>query len=129
MFIKYCVQRFAAWRCGGLLALMFIRYTNVEPCTKVSTKHVSPHNAKPLLPAGFFVGRRSAVSSSHCHPCVGLVALLYFFALVCALAKMQMCHQMCWNTVVYLHCCSKMVFIILLQCPICCLPNSMSAMD
>jgi hypothetical protein len=46
-----CIQRFGALRCGGFLALRFIRSTNDEPCTKVSTKNVSPHNAKPLLAA------------------------------------------------------------------------------
>jgi hypothetical protein len=41
--------RFAAWRRAGFLALKFIRSTNVEPCTNVSTKHETPPFAKPLL--------------------------------------------------------------------------------
>jgi transposase len=47
-------ERFAAWRRAGILALKFIRSTNVEPCTNVSTKHETPPFAKPLLAVGFF---------------------------------------------------------------------------
>jgi len=56
-------QRFAALRCGGFLALLFIRSTNVEPCTNVSTEHGSPHNAKPLLAAAVFFVRNVVIGA------------------------------------------------------------------
>jgi hypothetical protein len=34
--------------------------------------------------------------------CVGLVALLHFFVWLCALEKMQMCHQMRWQLFVFI---------------------------
>lgn len=37
------LQRFGAWCCGGFLALLFIRSTNVESCTNVSKKYVTRH--------------------------------------------------------------------------------------
>jgi len=51
MGLIICSQRFAVWRCGGILAQKFNSITNVEPCTNVSQNHLSRHIAKPMLAA------------------------------------------------------------------------------
>ncbi len=91
-----CAQRFAAWRRAGLLALMFMRSTNVEPSTNVSTKHETPPFAKPLLPVRASFMSCLFVVISCLSWCVGLVALLQNLALAWACAVLQMCHHKRW---------------------------------
>jgi len=49
------VQRFGAWRSGGILALLLIRSRKLKFSKNVDTKNETRHYAKPLLWAGVFV--------------------------------------------------------------------------
>lgn len=57
--------RFGGLRWRGVLALNFIRRTELPPCTNVSAKHGTPAIANPLLCAGFLSVRSGVVSSLH----------------------------------------------------------------
>jgi len=64
------------WR--GVLALNFIRRTELPPCTNVSPKHGTPAIANPLLPAALLSLSWYCPSIVAVSWCVGLVALLLF---------------------------------------------------
>ena len=94
-----------------VLAQMFIIIPKVQFSTEPAFLQNPCYALVPFF--GLFISFLSVVSW-----CVGLVALLHFFALACALAKMQMCYQKHWLFIavrllfVYNVCLDKCVFYI-----------------